>query len=73
MRLISADIATVLASRQLPHIYQQLYHTFSQRQRRQFNSDGRGGRVGRFEVRGGRVRGGQGGWGGLGKGNINQS
>ena len=30
MRLTSADISTVLASRQLPHTYQQLYHAFYQ-------------------------------------------
>ena len=31
LRLISEDLATVLASRQLTHIYQQLYHDFTQR------------------------------------------
>ena len=31
MRLIYAYLASVLASRQLPHIYQYLYHNFSQR------------------------------------------
>ena len=31
MRLISADLATVLALRQIPHIYQQLYHAFYRR------------------------------------------
>ena len=31
MRLISVDLGTVLGSIQLPHIYQHLYHAFSQR------------------------------------------
>ena len=31
MKLISADLVKVLDSRQLPHIYQQLYHDLSQK------------------------------------------
>ena len=68
MRLISVELYTVLASRQLPHTYQHLYHAFSQRTShhqegmdREVRSTRLGEEDGIFEIRGGRGRGGQGG------------
>ena len=84
IRLIYKDPPTVIALRQLPHNYQQLYHAFlpvyqpspdRYGWRWKINSSGRGERGdkgGRERCRGGRGRGFRGGRRGQGKVNGNQ-